>query len=61
MIRHSHIRAEAAGRKRQTKQRPKGAGPTFTCVRRLPDGMTVEQARQRCAEAIAEWLSEAAR
>ena len=37
------------------------SGPTFTFRCSLPAGITVEEARQRCAEALAEFVAEGAR
>jgi hypothetical protein len=36
-------------------------GPSFHVTRTIPRGLTVEEAKQRSAEALAEWLAEGAR
>jgi hypothetical protein len=45
----------------KAQKRPEPKRPTFRVTRRLPEGVTVEEARQQAAEAVAEWLSEGTR
>jgi endonuclease III len=52
----SELGSEVARKRRRARQRN---GPTFVFTYALPPGMTVEEARERCVEAISALLAEA--